>query len=1093
MVERRFIRWAMHAALAIASMLAAAPVAHAQTTPQGPKEWLCDASYQNCRTPLLDLIRNENVGIDVAFWFMQDARFKTEIIKRWQAGVPVRLIVDPKANPSYPGNDQMLADFAAAGIPMRQRTAAAPGILHWKTMLFVGQNVVEFSGANFSPTAFVPQAPYSDFEDETIYFSDDPQVVQTFMTEYDTHWIETQYYSNYANLPNPPARRYPIFPKDPALNFPQAEDYATRILKRYPKELQRIDVIMYRITDERHTNALIAALQRGIPVRVLSDTKEYRVPARQWVSYNLDRLWAAGVPLRVRGHLGLNHQKLVLFYQNQPTTGAAGPLTVFGSSNWTTPSANLQQEHNYFTLKPWIFDYFRAQFWRKWCSGNWAMGLPEECAGQINPLGTVESTDFVPEPADKPINMLPANAAVNLTPTGIVLKWDPGYYGHVYDIYFGQDPNPPLYKADLKLGPVDVDVPKTKKTLTLPALQPGTTYYWRVVTKTMAGLTSKGPTWSFTTKGTPPPPPPPPPGATTQVIWAADVPASSLFGLWSLVDDPTAAGGKALWNTDKAKAKISPPLASPTDYFEVSVTAMAGVPYHLWLRMRAQSNSLSNDSVSVQFSDAVDAFGSPHYRIGEAAGAEVILQDGTAGSISGWGWAENGFGNFGSDIYYATTGTHTIRVQTRTDGAYVDQIVLSPDAYTRTAPGADKNDSTILGSTISGAPGGGVPPLPEPWLRTDIGTVSINGVAGYDAATGTFTLVGDAGTVFGTADGLYYAYQPLHGDGSIVARLTGIENTNVWARAGVMVRESFGTGSPNAFMYLTPGKALGFQRRLVANGQTFATAGPANVVAPRWLRLDRSGETLTAYQSTDGVSWVFAGSDTIAMAADVYIGLAASSTHLTKTSTATFDNVTVTPVTPIPPVTPPSTPPLPAGWLHQDIGAVGFTGDTVFDAVSGSFSVKAAGNDVWGTADAFQFAYRSLTGDGFIVARVKSLQNTSTSAKAGVMIRDTLQPASANAYMLVTQGKGTDFQRRQTAGAATLNQVGTLNKAPYWVKLERIGDVFNAYQSADGATWTMVGTDTIVMGPTVYIGVAAVSHNVMATTTGVFDFVSGSW
>jgi hypothetical protein len=155
--------------------------------------------------------------------------------------------------------------------------------------------------------------------------------------------------------------------------------------------------------------------------------------------------------------------------------------------------------------------------------------------------------------------------------------------------------------------------------------------------------------------------------------------------------------------------------------------------------------------------------------------------------------------------------------------------------------------------------------------------------------------------------------------------------------------------------------------------------------------------------------------------------------------------------------------------------------------------VKAAGNDVWGTADAFHFAYRSLTGDGFIVARVRSLQNTSTSAKAGVMIRDALQPGAANAYMLVSQGKGTDFQRRPTTGAATLNQVGTLDKAPYWLKLERIGNVFNAYQSADGVTWTIAGSDTIVMGPTVYIGVAAVSHNVMATTTGVFDFVSGSW
>ncbi|MEA2462745.1 MAG: hypothetical protein QOJ98_492, partial [Acidobacteriota bacterium] len=130
------------ALLAVVAVLAVASGAIAQTTPQGPKEWLCDASYQDCRAPLIDLIQNETVGIDLAFWFMQDARFKTEIIRRWQAGVPVRVLVDPKANPSYPGNDQILAELAAAGIPMRQRIATAPGILHWKMMLFAGQNVV---------------------------------------------------------------------------------------------------------------------------------------------------------------------------------------------------------------------------------------------------------------------------------------------------------------------------------------------------------------------------------------------------------------------------------------------------------------------------------------------------------------------------------------------------------------------------------------------------------------------------------------------------------------------------------------------------------------------------------------------------------------------------------------------------------------------------------------------------------------------------------------------------------------------------------------------------------------------------------------
>src|SRR5207244_1040517 len=160
--------------------------------------------------------------------------------------------------------------------------------------------------------------------DEVIYFCDDTPVVQSFMTEYDNHWIETTNYADYANITNPPARIYPIYTKDSALNFPQAEDYALRILKRYPKELQAIDVIMYRITDERETNAVIAAFLRGIPVRIISDTYEYRTPKRQWHSYNMDKLWAAGIPLRVRAHDGLNHQKLVLFSRNQPAVGSPG-------------------------------------------------------------------------------------------------------------------------------------------------------------------------------------------------------------------------------------------------------------------------------------------------------------------------------------------------------------------------------------------------------------------------------------------------------------------------------------------------------------------------------------------------------------------------------------------------------------------------------------------------------------------------------------------------------------------------------------------------------------------------------------------------
>ena len=175
---RRTARWWVGASAAMVMIFAAAPRA------QGA-ERLCDASFEDCRAPLVQLIRNENAGIDVAFWFMQDARFSTEIVRRWKAGVPVRVLVDPKANPSYAGNEQLIAELKNAGIPIRQRTATAPGILHWKMMLFAGQNTVEFSGANFSPTAFVPQVPYADYEDETLYFTDDPSVVNSFKTKYD--------------------------------------------------------------------------------------------------------------------------------------------------------------------------------------------------------------------------------------------------------------------------------------------------------------------------------------------------------------------------------------------------------------------------------------------------------------------------------------------------------------------------------------------------------------------------------------------------------------------------------------------------------------------------------------------------------------------------------------------------------------------------------------------------------------------------------------------------------------------------------------------------------------------------------------------
>ena len=93
---------------------------------------LCDPAAENCRAILINLIRTERVGIDVGFWFMEDARYSNELIARFKSGVPVRVIMDLRANSTNPANADRLAELRAAGIPMRRRTAG--GIMHYKLM-----------------------------------------------------------------------------------------------------------------------------------------------------------------------------------------------------------------------------------------------------------------------------------------------------------------------------------------------------------------------------------------------------------------------------------------------------------------------------------------------------------------------------------------------------------------------------------------------------------------------------------------------------------------------------------------------------------------------------------------------------------------------------------------------------------------------------------------------------------------------------------------------------------------------------------------------------------------------------------------------
>jgi hypothetical protein len=127
-------------------------------------------------------------------------------------------------------------------------------------------------------------------------------------------------------------------------------------------------------------------------------------------------------------------------------------------------------------------------------------------------------------------------------------------------------------------------------------------------------------------------------------------------------------------------------------------TAQAGVAYRLWIRGKAQDDSPYNDSIFVQFNDSVDGQGVAQSRIGTTSSEVINLEDCFACGLSGWGWQDNGWGVgvLGPLVYFANTGTHTLRIQAREDGLSIDQIVLSPKNYLTTAPGAVTNDATIL-------------------------------------------------------------------------------------------------------------------------------------------------------------------------------------------------------------------------------------------------------------------------------------------------------------------------------------------------------------------------------------------------------------
>ena len=179
--------------------------------------------------------------------------------------------------------------------------------------------------------------------------------------------------------------------------------------------------------------------------------------------------------------------------------------------------------------------------------------------------------------------------------------------------------------------------------------------------------------------------------------------------------------------------------------------------------------------------------------------------------------------------------------------------------------------------------------------------------------------------------------------------------------------------------------------------------------------------------------------------------------------------------------------PIEEPWAHTDIGSVGIPGSA--ELVGDTIVVRASGTDIY-YSDQCHYVYQPLDGDGTIYVRVTSLERTSEYAKACVMIRETLYTRAKTAVVIISPDHGVSFQRRTATDGNPVSTNVPGPQAPYWVGLQRCGDVFTAFYSPDGADWTLLGSDTIPMDPSVTIGLAVTSHDNSVLTTATFDGVA---